>query len=126
MTLRPCLRSRTPTRHAAYGRPRRVVKDDFATRLVAKLEEVEAATRGINHLLLEASLVGLTRRARPPKLTAREQAVLGMLADGLTNREVGERLGLSHHTVKDHASSLYKRLGATNRANAVARARAAG
>ena len=49
--------------------------------------------------------------------------VLRMLADGLTNRQVAERLGLSPHTVKDHTSALYKRLGATNRANAVALAR---
>jgi len=99
------------------------MSDEYARKLVAKLEEVRAATRGIDGLLVEAAVIGLTRQVPPPELSIREQTVLRMLADGLTNREVAERLGLSPHTVKDHTSALYKRLGATNRANAVALAR---
>jgi DNA-binding NarL/FixJ family response regulator len=59
-------------------------------------------------------------------LTARERVVLGMLAEGSTNREVADRLTLSPHTVKDHVSSLLRKLNARNRADAVVRAQRLG
>jgi ATP/maltotriose-dependent transcriptional regulator MalT len=98
------------------------VREDLPQRLVAKLEEVRAATQGIEGLLVEAAAAGLKRRPETPELTARERAVLGMIVDGMTNREMADALGLSAHTVKDHVSSLYRRLGAVNRAGAVKRA----
>lgn len=55
-------------------------------------------------------------------LSKREREVLGLLAEGATNREIAGRLHLSPHTVKEHASSLYRKLGARNRAEAVRRA----
>jgi DNA-binding NarL/FixJ family response regulator len=55
-------------------------------------------------------------------LSEREAEILMEMADGATNREIAERLGLSPHTVKDHASSLYRKLGARNRAEAILRA----
>jgi DNA-binding NarL/FixJ family response regulator len=54
-------------------------------------------------------------------LTPREREVLALLADGLSNRAIASRLGISEHTVKFHVSSLYGKLGAVNRADAVAR-----
>ena len=41
---------------------------------------------------------------------------------GLTNREIANEFGRSTETIKDHVSSIYKRLGATNRARAIKRA----
>jgi DNA-binding NarL/FixJ family response regulator len=55
-------------------------------------------------------------------LSEREREVLSLLATGATNREIADKLYLSPHTVKEHASALYRKLGARNRAEAVQRA----
>jgi DNA-binding NarL/FixJ family response regulator len=55
-------------------------------------------------------------------LSPREREVLELIAAGGTNREVAAALHLSPHTVKDLTSSLYRKLGAKNRADAVRRA----
>ena len=52
-------------------------------------------------------------------LTEREGEVLGLLARGLANKQIAGELGISEHTVKFHVSSIYGKLGATNRAEAV-------
>jgi DNA-binding NarL/FixJ family response regulator len=52
-------------------------------------------------------------------LTAREREVLLQLAEGLGNKEIAARLGISEHTVKFHLSSLFGKLDATSRAEAV-------
>jgi DNA-binding NarL/FixJ family response regulator len=57
-----------------------------------------------------------------PPLTDREREVLDLVAGGATNREIAERLFLSPHTVKEHTSALYRKLGVRNRAEAVQRA----
>jgi DNA-binding NarL/FixJ family response regulator len=63
-------------------------------------------------------------RAEQPStpLSEREREVLSLIASGATNREIAERLFLSPHTVKEHTSSLYKKLKVRNRAEAVQRA----
>ena len=55
-------------------------------------------------------------------LTAREHDVLELLAQGLGNREIAERLGISDHTVKFHLSAIFGKLGASTRTDAVRRA----
>jgi NarL family two-component system response regulator YdfI len=52
-------------------------------------------------------------------LTSREIEVLRMLAEGLANREMASRLGISDHTVKFHISSILDKLGASTRTEAV-------
>jgi DNA-binding NarL/FixJ family response regulator len=52
-------------------------------------------------------------------LTPRESEVLQLLAQGLANKQIGLELAISEHTVKFHISSIYGKLGATNRAEAV-------
>jgi DNA-binding NarL/FixJ family response regulator len=59
-------------------------------------------------------------------LSERERQVLEMIAAGSTNREIAERLFLSPHTVKDHTSALYRKIGARNRAQAILRAQRLG
>ena len=54
-----------------------------------------------------------------PLLSEREREVLALIAAGSTNREIAQRLYLSPHTVKEHTSVLYRKLGARNRAEAV-------
>lgn len=54
-----------------------------------------------------------------PLLTRRELDVLGALGDGLSNKAVARRLGISQHTVKFHLESLFRKLGVTSRTEAV-------
>ena len=56
------------------------------------------------------------------QMTGRERDVLALLGEGLSNRAIAERLGISDHTVKFHLASIYEKLHATTRAEAVRRA----
>jgi len=53
-------------------------------------------------------------------LTPREREILTLLGEGLANKEIGVRLGISGHTVKTHLAAIYEKLEASNRAEAVA------
>jgi len=55
-------------------------------------------------------------------LSEREREVLALMSSGATNKEIAERLFLSPHTVKEHTSSVFRKLGARNRTEAVQRA----
>jgi DNA-binding NarL/FixJ family response regulator len=54
-----------------------------------------------------------------PLLTEREEQIVGMVADGLPNREICTKLGLSAHTVKNHLFRIYEKLGVSNRVELV-------
>jgi NarL family two-component system response regulator YdfI len=59
--------------------------------------------------------------ARPtPALTPREVEILQLFAEGLGNRSIAQRLGISEHTVKTHVSSVFAKLDVSTRAEAVA------
>ena len=51
-------------------------------------------------------------------LSLRERQVLALIADGLTNRQIGERLKLAEKTVKNYVSSLLSKLGLEHRTQA--------
>lgn len=55
-------------------------------------------------------------------LTPRESQVLGLLAEGLTNKAIGQRLSISDHTVKFHVNAILGKLNAQSRTDAVVRA----
>jgi DNA-binding CsgD family transcriptional regulator len=57
-----------------------------------------------------------------PHLSPRQTEVLELMAEGMTNSEIGARLGVTERTVKAYAQELYDRLGVRNRAGAVAEA----
>ncbi|HEV8308227.1 MAG TPA: response regulator transcription factor [Methylomirabilota bacterium] len=61
-----------------------------------------------------AGLAGL-----PEALTSREREVLDLVAQGLSNRRIAERLGISEHTAKFHVGSICGKLGAASRTEAV-------
>jgi DNA-binding NarL/FixJ family response regulator len=65
--------------------------------------------------------------ARPPAwfegLSVRESEVLEGLASGLSNKEIGQRLGITEGTVKNHMSAVLSKLGALDRTQAALRAR---
>lgn len=59
-------------------------------------------------------------RAARHELTAREAEILLCMSQGYNNAEIGQRLFITEHTVKSHARRLYRKLGARDRAHAVA------
>lgn len=74
----------------------------------------------LNHLLglPEGEVQGLAEHPIEP-LTERELQVLQLLAQGLANKQIAAALSISEHTVKFHVSSIYAKLGAANRTEAV-------
>jgi LuxR family maltose regulon positive regulatory protein len=94
----------------------------------------EAASRGIapeySRKILEAFAPADRLSAGQPEgkelLSEREREVLQFIAEGLSNREIADRLCLSLYTVKAHARTIYDKLDAHNRTQAVARARELG
>jgi two-component system, NarL family, response regulator YdfI len=73
--------------------------------------ETLAAVYGDQSLEVEAEL--------SEEITSRETDVLRMLAEGLVNKDIAVRLGISEHTVKFHISSILDKLGASTRTEAV-------
>jgi DNA-binding CsgD family transcriptional regulator len=67
-------------------------------------------------------LTGRTRSSGTP-LTAREQETLVLLAGGASTEEVGERLGVTRNTVRNHVQRILDKLGARSKLEAVAIAR---
>ena len=61
-----------------------------------------------------------------PSLSPRQTEVLNLIAEGMTNSEIGDVLGITERTVKAYAQELYTKLGVRNRAGAVAEAINAG
>lgn len=57
-------------------------------------------------------------------ISARELEVLAQLANGAPNKVIARQLGISPNTVKTHVARLFEKLGAANRTEAIARARA--
>jgi len=70
------------------------------------------------------ALVSRARGGAPAdiELTAREQDVLALMAEGASNKMIARQLGISVHTVKFHVGSLLDKLDATGRTDAVAHA----
>jgi DNA-binding NarL/FixJ family response regulator len=95
-----------------------LVKDVSAQELVACVRAVHAGRTWVSPDVA-AKLVARVTNVRP---TDRELAVLRLLADGKSNREIGEALGISDGTVKIHVTHLLAKLGVTSRAEAIATA----
>lgn len=55
-----------------------------------------------------------------PALTNRENQILKLIADGLSNREISSKLLISESTVENHIHNIYQKLGISKRAQAVA------
>jgi DNA-binding NarL/FixJ family response regulator len=92
----------------------------------ASLAEAHAAELDVDALLLapvhNRSQDSLDDAEVEEPLTSREIQVLTLLAEGLPNKAIANRLGISDQTVKFHVASVSGKLGATNRTDAVRRA----
>lgn len=87
------------------------------------LRAVRAAAQG-EHLLTRASIPALLNQHQPiqasedypfASLSAREMEILALVAQGLTNKEIGQKLYLSEGTVRNYISSIMEKLGMRNR-----------
>jgi two-component system, NarL family, nitrate/nitrite response regulator NarL len=90
----------------------------------ATAEQLDAALRAVfAGLLVRSSAAPEIRGFAPaddmPLLTPREREILGLIGEGLSNKAMARRLGISVHTVKFHLEALFAKLDATSRAEAV-------
>ena len=110
----------------ALGAHGHLLKENDGASLVAAITRVAAG-----HSVLDPSIadqmVSLMKRGNEPTATERlsvlspqERRVLALLADGLTNKEIGEKLGLTEKTVKNYLANVFDKLHLSNRAQAAA------
>ncbi len=69
--------------------------------------------------LLKEKIFTTQRNKKTANLTKRELQVIELLGEGLYNKEIAERLYISEKTVKNHVSSIFKKIGVTDRTQAV-------
>jgi DNA-binding NarL/FixJ family response regulator len=86
------------------------------------LEGIRAAARGESPLHPRAARQLLTARVKVPTLTVdltpREVEVLGLVRQGLANKQIARRLGITERTVKAHLTSTFQRIGVSDRTQA--------
>ena len=101
-------------------RQRRGIESRAPLREAIELFDVLGATRWSDRARQELRASGETLDPRRPdardKLTAQELQIAQLAARGLSNREIGERLFLSHRTIGSHLYRIFPKLGVTSRA----------
>jgi DNA-binding NarL/FixJ family response regulator len=110
-----------------------LTKDAGAREIVQAIRTVHAGDALLDHAV-QARVLRQLRGATPPSpapsasrsapslpdgLTTREAEVLGLIAQGLNNQEIAQRLVVSEATVKTHINNLFSKIGARDRAQAV-------
>lgn len=100
-----------------------LLKDIAAMRLLEDIRAVSAGRSLMRTAAAARAASSLRERSQDedPRLGSlglRERQVLALIADGLTNRQIGERLGLAEKTVKNYVSSLLTKLGMESRTQA--------
>ena len=101
---------------------RAVLREDAsAEELVAAIGAAKAGLVALHPDALHGSAAARAaeRRDQTPNLTPRELEILEMLAEGISNRMIAARLGISSQTVKFHVASILAKLGAASRTEAV-------
>ena len=102
-----------------------VLKDDPPEQLIAAVRTIAAGDALLSPAVTKRVIKQFTRIPRPsrPKeideLTAREQEILRLVASGLSNAEIGERLYIGETTVKTHVTHVLQKLGLRDRVQAV-------
>lgn len=99
-----------------------VLKDIRGTRLIEAIRDVAAGRELISREVKGLVTRRLTARPAAPSgaevLGLRERQILALIADGLTNRQIGVQLGLAEKTVKNYVSALLSKLGLERRTQA--------
>ena len=98
-----------------------VLKDIRGSGLIDAVRTVAAGRSALDAGLVRAVRSRLRDQSEDPRLASlgpRERDVLALIADGLTNRQIGARLGLTEKTVKNYVSSLLAKLGLQSRTQA--------
>jgi len=109
-----------------------VLKDDPPEQLLAAIRTVASGDALLSPTVTKRVIREFTRRPRtePPKgldeLSEREVEVFRLIAQGLSNAEIGERLFISETTVKTHVTHIFSKLGLRDRVQAVVLAYQAG
>lgn len=96
-----------------------VGKDSKATEVVSAARHAAVAPRTFLCAGLSAAMMRRATTPAPPKLSAREEEVLSLLADGMGTGEIASSLYMSESTAKTHITHIYQKLGAANRAQAL-------
>ena len=91
-----------------------------ATLLAAASGTAAAAAAGASAASAAGSGAAVRAAEPPDGLTHREVEILGLIARGLTNPEIAERLFLSNHTVKTHINRIFAKTGSRDRVAAIA------
>ena len=99
-------------------------RDVGGPRLVAAIRAVVEGLVVLDPALARTALGAGGPLPAPPaeELTRREREVLQLMAEGLSNKAIAGRLGISEHTVKFHVNAILNKLGAQSRTDAVVRA----
>jgi two-component system response regulator DesR len=92
-----------------------------ATGFVTKDRSAAEIVDSIRRIARGADIFDAPAPSLRTQLTDRERQVLELVARGLTNAEIATALQLSPNTIKEHASTIFRKLGARNRADAVQR-----
>ena len=100
-----------------------LVKDGDPDELIRAIRVAARGGAPLSPTAAAALLRAREARSDLSRLTAREHEVLGLLADGLSNRAIGNRLQVTEATVKAHLTRIYAALGVGDRMNAALRAR---
>ncbi|WP_301177440.1 response regulator [Actinomadura geliboluensis] len=95
-----------------------LLKDASRADLAAAVREVAAGRRVLSPEV-SARLAAVDQTPAPPVLSAREAEVLALVAEGLTNAQIGERLYIGQATVKTHLLRIFTKLGVSDRTAAV-------
>ncbi|WP_273820773.1 response regulator [Pseudomonas asplenii] len=108
-----------------------LLKDARRDEVIDALQRVARGEEALNNAVSARLLRRMTERhgqgaAASENLTARERQVLGLVAGGLSNREIGERLGITTGTAKAHVERVIGKLGAADRTQAAVRGIALG
>lgn len=106
-----------------------LLKGSSAADVLAGIRAVRSGGVVFGAAVADTVISGLTRPSAPPSipgLSGREVEILALIAQGHDNAVIARRLVLSEKTVRNHVSSIYSKLGVTDRASAIERARAAG
>lgn len=103
--------------------PRQATAEEILAAVSAASSGLVALEPAMVESLLSAGAAVYQRTLRPEDqtdaLTPREVEVLGMMAEGAGNKQIAFRLGISEHTVKFHIASIFSKLGASSRTEAV-------